>query len=122
MSKPQDVDSYIAAATDGARPKLDELRKIVVSTIPEAEEVIAWNVPIYRYHGQIAGFSTAKNHVSFGFMAEALGDEERAMLEEQGYKLGKLTLQIKFDQAVPVAIIEKILRATAEINRAADSR
>ena len=99
MSKPKDVDSYIAKSDREARPKLEELRKIIKSTIPEAEEGISWGVPFYKYYGALAGFAAYKNHVSFGF-ADVLQSEDRKMLEEKGYITGKKTIQIKFDQKV----------------------
>ena len=40
------------------------------------------------------------------------------MLEKRGYKLGKMTLQIKFDQDIPAAAIKKILKAQAKSHEA----
>lgn len=114
MSKPETVDAYIANSNPEARPIMEELREIITSTIPEAEEGISWNVPIYKYHGILAGFDAAKHHVSFG--ADALQSEDREILKEKGYKTGKKTIQIRFDQNVPAPVIKKILKAQAEIN------
>lgn len=114
MSKPETVDAYIANAVNEARPIMEELREIIISTIPEAEEGIAWNVPIYKYHGILAGFDVARHHVSFG--ADALQNTDREILEEKGYKTGKKTIQIRFDQKVPTSVIKKILKEQAKIN------
>jgi len=114
MSKPKDVDAYIANSDIKARPVMEELRKIIKSTVSDAEEGISWNVPIYHYHGILAGFSVAKHHVSFG--ADALQSEDRRLLEEKGYKTGKKTIQIRFAQKVPAIVIKKVLKAQAEIN------
>src|SRR5262245_14852521 len=116
MSKPKDVDSYIANSDKEARPKLEELRKIIKSTIPKAEERIWYGVPFYKYHGELAGFAAYKNHVSFG--AAVLQSKDRKKLEEKGYKTGKGTIQIKFDQKVPTTAIKQILKAKAKINEA----
>jgi uncharacterized protein YdhG (YjbR/CyaY superfamily) len=118
MSKPKDVDSYIANSGREARPKLEELRKIIKSTIPKVEEGISWGVPFYKYHGALAGFATYKNHVSFGFSAPELQSEDRKMLKEKGYITGKQTIQIKFDQKVPATAIKQILKAKAKMNEA----
>lgn len=118
MSKPKDVDSYIANSGREARPKLKEIRKIIKSTIPKAEEGISYSVPIYKYHGILAGFAAYKNHVSFGFGAAVLQSKDRQMLEKKGYKTGKETVQIKFDQKVPTTAIKKILKAKAKMNEA----
>ena len=40
MYKAKDVDTYIANSPAEARPKLAELRQIIQSTIPKAEEKI----------------------------------------------------------------------------------
>lgn len=113
----KDVDSYIASSEPDARPTLEELRTIVKSTIPKAEEGISWGVPFYKYHGVLAGFAAFKNHVSFGF-ANVLESKDREMLEERGYTTGKKTIQIKFDQKVPTTAIKQILRARAKMNQA----
>ncbi len=117
--KPKDVDSYIAGSSEEARPILDEIRNIIVSTVPEAEESISWNVPFYRYHGELVGFAAYKNHVSFGFGADVLQNEDRNLLEEKGYVIRKGTMQIKFGQQVPADAIKKLLNAKTRMNEAA---
>lgn len=114
MGKPKDVDSYISNSVKESRSIMEELREIIKTTVPEAEEGISWNVPIYKYHGILAGYSVAKKHVSFG--ADVLSDEDRELLGEQGYKTGEKTIQIKFDQQVPAAVIKKILLEQISIN------
>jgi uncharacterized protein YdhG (YjbR/CyaY superfamily) len=113
----EDVDSYIASSDKEARPKLEELRKIIKATIPIAEEKISWGVPFYWYHGALTGFAAYKNHVSFG-LAFVLQSNDRKMLEEKGYTTGKKTIQIKFDQRVPATVIKQILKAQAKTNEA----
>jgi uncharacterized protein YdhG (YjbR/CyaY superfamily) len=114
MAKPKDVDAYIATAPAAARPILEELRKIVLTTIPKVEEKIAWGVPFYRHNGEVGGFAAYAKHVSVGF--GAVSTEDRDALEAKGYKVLKDTFQIKFDQKVPAAVIKKILKAKVKAN------
>lgn len=116
-SKAKDVDAYIASSAKEARPTLQEIRKIVKSTIPEAGEGISWGVPFYKYYGVLAGFSVFTNHVSFG-LAFRLQDKDRAMLGKKGYLTGKKIIQIRFDQKVPIAAIRRMLKTRAKINKA----
>jgi uncharacterized protein len=118
VAKPKDVDSYIANSASEARPILEELRKIIKSTVPEVEEGISWGVPFYRYQGALAGFAAYKNHVSFGVGVDVLQGNDRETLEKNGYKTGKKTIQIRFGQEVPATAIEQILRAIAQTNEA----
>ena len=118
MYKAKDVDSYIANSERVARPKLKEVREIIKSTIPKAEEGISWGVPFYKYHGVLAGFASFKNHVSFGFCDIVIQSKDREMLEKRSYITGKKTIQIKFDQKVPTTVIKQILKAKAKMNEA----
>ena len=114
MSKEKGVDSYIANAAEKARPTLEELREIIKSTVPEAEEGIKYNVPFYEFHGTHVGFTAFKNHATVGIGADALRSEDRKMVEEQGYKTGKETIQIRYDQEVPTTEIQQLLEAKVE--------
>ncbi|MBC7943202.1 DUF1801 domain-containing protein [Candidatus Saccharibacteria bacterium] len=111
----KDVDSYIAGSEPEARLTMNELRKIIKSTIPKAEESISWGVPFYKYHGLLGGYAVFKNHVSFG-LAFVLENKDREELAEKGYTTGKKTVQIRFDQKVPTATIKQILKAKAKMN------
>jgi len=111
----KNVDEYIASSEPESHLTLMEIREIVKSTIPDAQEGISWGVPFYKYHGLLAGYSVFKNHVSFG-LAFALSDEIRKELGEKGYTTGSKTVQIKFSQKVPVAEIKQILKTKAKMN------
>jgi uncharacterized protein YdhG (YjbR/CyaY superfamily) len=117
----KDIDAYIASAGKDARPKLEEIRKLIRSTVPKAEESISWGMPFYKYYGVLAGFAAFKNHVSFGLVT-VLESKEREMLENKGYKTGKKTIQIGFNQRLPVATIKQILKAKAKVNEAKKAR
>lgn len=111
----KNVDDYIASAGIEAHSKLEELRKIIKSVVPGAEEKISWGVPFYWYHGALAGFSAFKNHVGFGF-AFVLQSKDREMLEKKGYTTGIKTIQIQFNQKMPATEIKQILKEQAKMN------
>ncbi len=113
--KEMTVDLYINSAAKDSRPIMEELRKIILATIPEAEEVISWNVPVYNFHGVLAGYSVSKGHVTFG--VDVLRSQDREELENSGYKTGKKTIQIRFNQEVPTEIIKRLLQAQAKTNK-----
>lgn len=114
--KAKDVDSYIMSSLQEAQPKLEELRKLIKSAIPKAQEGISWGVPWYKNVSPIVGFAAYKNHVGLVFWLDELRPADRKKLLEKGYKTGKRTLQIKFDQKVPTTAIKHILKAQAKIN------
>ena len=111
----KDVSAYIASAPREARAKLKELRELIRTTVPKAEEGISWGIPFYKYHGLLAGFAAFKNHVGFGF-ADHFTTEDSEALEAKGYTVGKKTIQIQFDQKVPVTVIKRLLKAKVKLN------
>lgn len=114
--KAENVEDYIASSEPEARPKLEELRDLVKSTIPKADEGISWGVPFYKYHGMLAGFAPFKNHVSIWFPTMRLETEDRKILEQKGYTTKEKTILIKYDQKVPTAELKKLLKDLAKIN------
>ncbi|HUC96311.1 MAG TPA: DUF1801 domain-containing protein [Candidatus Saccharimonadales bacterium] len=112
----KDVDEYIASSGVETHPKLEELRKVIKSTIPKIEEGISWGVPFYKYYGILAGIAAHTNHVGIWFPTAPLESIDREMLEEKGYKTGKKTIQIKFDQKIPTAEIKQIVKEIAKMN------
>jgi uncharacterized protein YdhG (YjbR/CyaY superfamily) len=117
MYQAETVDDYIANSDEKARPIMKEIRTIIKSAIPKAEEKISWGMPFYRYHGAIAGFSVFKNYVDFGF-CNVFSAEERKIFEDRGYVTKKKIVQIRFDQPVPAEEIKRIVEERAKENEA----
>ena len=108
------VDAYLKAAPDVARPKLLQLRKIVKATVPKAKEGISYGMPYYKYEGALVGFAVFKNHIGF-FPGAIVREFERDLA---GYKTSKGTVQLPLDKPLPVALIKKLIRASVRRNEA----
>jgi uncharacterized protein YdhG (YjbR/CyaY superfamily) len=117
MKKFPTVEAYIAAATPAARDKLRELRRCIRSILPSAEEKIWYGVPFYHQDGEVAGISAARQHISLGVGAKVLPKDRRQKLAAMGYHTGSCTIQIRFDQKLPLAFLRKMLREKAKWNR-----
>ncbi|HTY43824.1 MAG TPA: DUF1801 domain-containing protein [Patescibacteria group bacterium] len=111
----KNVDEYIAGAQKEAQAKLRELRAVVKSAVPKAEESISWGVPFYKYHGVLVGFGALKNYILFG-LAFTLQSKDREMLEKKGYTTGIKTVRIMFEQKVPTTEIKQMLKERAKMN------
>ena len=117
LKKFSNVEAYIAAATPAAQDKLRELRRCIRSILPSAEEKIWYGVPFYQQDGEVVGLSVARHHVSLGVGVKVLPADRRRKLEAMGYPTGSCTVQIRFDQKVPVALLRKMLREKVRLNR-----
>jgi uncharacterized protein YdhG (YjbR/CyaY superfamily) len=112
----EDVDAYINNAPEAAREKLSRLRSIFRDVAPEAEEVISYHMPYYKYHGWLGGFAAYKDHVSlFG----AFPDEMREELKP--YKIGRGSVQFPLDKPLPVGLVTKLVTAHLRMNETGPS-
>ena len=111
------MEAYISAAPSAARDKLRELRLCIRSILPSAEEKIWYGVPFYHQDGEVVGFSVARQHISLGVGAKVLPSDRRRKLQAMGYQTGSCTVQIKFNQKIPAALMRKMLTEKAKLNR-----
>jgi uncharacterized protein YdeI (YjbR/CyaY-like superfamily) len=65
------VDAYLAAAPEFARPILARVRRAFHRGCPTVVETIKWGVPHFEYHGLLGGMAAFKAHVGFGFWRSA---------------------------------------------------
>ena len=118
MRKFSTVDEFISQAPQQVQSKLEELRRLIRGILPRAQEKIWYGVPFYHECGEVAGFSLAKQHISLGVGAKVLSAERRKKLAAMGYRTGSCTVQIRFDQKLPAALIRKMLMEKVRSNRA----
>lgn len=89
------VDGYIAKAKPFAQPILEHLRELVHKGCPEVEETVKWSRPFFEYRGTIlCNISAFKEHCSFGFWGQEMGDvlREAGVVRDDGMgSLGKIT-------------------------------
>lgn len=108
-----DVDSYIVAAPKEVRSKLKELRSIIKKAAPKSEEKISYGIPYYGYHGRLAYFRYAKQHIGLYIPPPVIQEYKK---ELAGYKTAKATVQFLIDEPLPVGLIKKMVKVRAGMN------
>ena len=103
--KPQTIDAYIQSQEDSVRPKLEEIRTILRTALPDAEECIAWSMPTYRKGKNLIHFAASKKHIGL-----YPGDEATAAFAQElaGFDISKGTIRLPYDKKLPAELIEKI--------------
>jgi uncharacterized protein YdhG (YjbR/CyaY superfamily) len=107
-NRPTTVDDYLAKVPSAdARASLSKLRAIIREEIPDAEEVVSYGIPTYKYNGFVASIAAFKNHCSFfpGHTVTAFADQLK------GYKIAKGTIQFPPDKPLPDELVRAIVRA-----------
>jgi len=59
-----DIDVYIGQLPENERGILAELRQTIKKAVPEAEELISYKMPAFRFHGMLVWYAPFKNHYS----------------------------------------------------------
>lgn len=113
--KIQTVDEYIAAAPEETREKLKEMREIIRSVAPMAEEKISYSMPYYGYKGRLVYFGFAKKHVGLYLPPPVV---ENHAEELKMYETSKSAVQFPLAEKLPVALIKKLVVARIKINDA----
>jgi len=116
MSAPaRDVDAYIAAAPKRARAALVRLRRTIRAAAPKATEVISYQIPIFRLHGQLVGFAAFETHCTFHVMSPPVMRAHAAELK--GYQTGKGSIRFSADEPLPAALVKKLVKARITENK-----
>lgn len=111
---PKDVDAYIAAQPAAIQPFLQEIRSIIKKTAPDAEEMISYQMPGYRYQGMLVWFGAQSKHCGlYAPGLRAIAATEPAM---EGYKQTKGSIHFPYDQKLPPALIKRIVKKSMLAN------
>lgn len=110
------VDEFIASQSPELQSMLQQIRTLIRSIVPAAEEVISYQVPIYKYHGMLTGFGVRKDGCSLYTMNAKL--LQFFPKEMTNIKYSGSTLHFDPKKALPVALIKKIIRQRMKANEA----
>jgi len=110
----KNVDEYIESFPDNIREMLKAMRETIKMAAPDAEEMISYQMPAYKFHGALVYFAAFKNHI--GFYAMPSGHKEFAA-ELSIYKQGKGSVQFPIDKPLPLDLIARIVRFRVNQNR-----
>ncbi|MFN8507414.1 MAG: DUF1801 domain-containing protein [Dehalococcoidia bacterium] len=107
------VDAYLADQPEPVRAVLAEVRAIVRETVPEAAEVMSYQVPAYRLHGGFVCYlSGFKSHYSLSFPPPTALFETFATQLAANVK-GKAAVRFPLDEPVPADLIRDLCRFRA---------
>jgi uncharacterized protein YdhG (YjbR/CyaY superfamily) len=113
MTKPTDINEYIAGFPEEIQMLLEQIRQTIKAVAPEAKEVISYGMPGYKLNGILVWFAAYKTHIGFypkALVIEVFKDEL------SNYKCSKGTIQFPFNKPLPLNLITKIVQFRMEEN------
>ena len=105
--KPRTIDEYIEAQDEAVQPMLREIRAVIRSAIPEAQERLSWSMPTFWRGRNILHFAASKKHLGLYPGGEATTVFADALKD---YDVSKGTVRIPWDRALPVELVQRIAR------------
>jgi len=109
------VDEYLEALPADVRSVLEKLRSTIKSVAPDAEELISYGMPGYKYYGPLVYMAAFKDHCSFFPGSSQI---IRLFDELKAYRTAKGTIQFTVDKPLPASIVKKIVKARMAENEA----
>lgn len=106
----EQVDQHIAKFDGVKAQKLEALRTLILEVIPDAEQVIKYNMPTFTQNGKaFAGFDGFKNHIGYfphsGQITKQIADQ----LTAEGYKFSDGGVQLPIDNEIDETLIRKLI-------------
>lgn len=113
MTKPLNVDEYIAAQPAAVAKKLMQLRQLVKDNAPGAVEKLSYGMPYYSLNGRLVYFMAHTHHIGFYPMKSALAKFKNELSQ---YETGPGTVRFPLDKPLPQKLIKDIVRFRAQEN------
>ncbi|MBA8879929.1 iron chaperone [Phyllobacterium myrsinacearum] len=101
------VEEYLQSLPESARAVLEEVRRAIRNAAPEAEEVISYQIPAFKFHGMLIYYSAYTQHVSLSFPAFEVFEVFKK--EFAPYEVSKSTIRFKLDETMPLDLIRRIV-------------
>ncbi|WP_286770961.1 DUF1801 domain-containing protein [Sphingobacterium sp. 40-24] len=101
------IDEYINQFDGEKKEYLIKVRQLIAGLVPpDADETISYQMPTFRYKGNIIHFAMNKNHLGLYPGPAAI---EHFITELKNFKTTKGAIQIPLDQPIPTQIITDIV-------------
>jgi len=101
------IDEYINQFGGEKKEYLIKVRQLIAGLVPPAaDETISYQMPTFRYKGNIIHFAMNKNHLGLYPGPAAI---EHFITELKNFKTTKGAIQIPLDQPIPTQIITDIV-------------
>jgi uncharacterized protein YdhG (YjbR/CyaY superfamily) len=111
--KSNEVDAYLLTQPENIRTILEIIRETIKKTVPEATELISYQMPAFKFYGIVAWYAPFKKHYSLFVRPLVM----KAFKEDlKPYELSKSAIRFPFEHPVPVELIARIVRYSANLN------
>jgi len=105
------INEYHASFPKKIKDILETLRKTIKKTVPEAEELISYNMPAFKLKKILVYYAANKAHIGFYPTADPIIFFKDDLAE---YKTSKGAIQFPLDKPLPLKLITRIVKFRSE--------
>lgn len=113
MRKPKNIDEYIARFPEEVQTVLEKVRLTIHKAAPQAEEIISYQMPAFKYYGNLVYFAGWKNHIGFYPVSSAIKAFEKELSIYDG---AKGSVKFPLDKPMPLGLISRIVKFRVQEN------
>lgn len=112
MTSIDDHDAYLAAAPDALRSSLVALRALLARLLPDAEEIVAYNMPGFAIGGSvIASYAAFSRQCGLYVQPDAIAEHADA-IAAAGLKATKTGITFTPRKPIPDELVEALVRTS----------
>jgi uncharacterized protein YdhG (YjbR/CyaY superfamily) len=108
------VDEYLLSIPPKNKDILEEIRIAIKQMVPQAEELISYNMPAFKFHGILLYYAAHKEHIGFYPGNSTLIFEFKDELKD--FETSKGTIKFPINKQLPIDLIKRIAEKRANEN------
>jgi uncharacterized protein YdhG (YjbR/CyaY superfamily) len=109
----KNIDEYIAGFPKEIQAILQNLRRVIRKSAPEAQEVISYSMPAFKQNGILVYFAAFKDHIGFFPTSSGVSAFKK---ELEPYATSKGTIRFPLEKPIPLNLVEKIVKFRVKEN------
>ncbi len=110
------VSEYLSQVPQPQRAALEKLRSTIKSVVPEATEVISYDIPTFKLNRRmLVSYAAFKKHCSF---FPGAGPIEKHADALESFQTSKGTIQFTPQHPLSAALVKKLVKTRIRLNEA----
>lgn len=113
---PRNVDEYLSQVPKPQRDALERLRRTIKSVVPDATEVISYDIPTFKLNGRmLVSYAAFKKHCSFFPGAGPIATHADDL---KSFQTAKGTIQFTPEHPLSTVLVKKLVKTRIKLNEA----
>lgn len=108
----KNIDGYIKVFPKENQKTLQKIRLAIKKAAPKSEEAISYQIPTFKYNGNLVHFASFSKHIGFYPGSKAIKHFKKELSK---YETSKGTIRFPLNKPIPFPLITKITKWRVKI-------